>query len=116
MKKGGGGWLVVGLIVLAGIYYAAHSDEQGQASSAASYSSSASDDSDSPSEPQFHGYDCTVDCSGHEAGYKWAEEHGIDDEDDCRGNSQSFIEGCQAYVRQQQTGDAEAREDDIDEE
>jgi hypothetical protein len=42
--------------------------------------------------------DCTQDCSGHEAGYKWAEEHDIADEDDCTGNSESFIEGCKAYV------------------
>lgn len=116
MKASGGGWLVVGLIVVAGIYYAAHSDEQGRANSAASYSSSVSDDSDSPSNLRFHDYDCTVDCSGHEAGYKWAEEHRIDDEDGCRGNSQSFIEGCQAYVQEQQTGEAEDREDDIYEE
>src|SRR3989344_1716191 len=24
----------------------------------------------------FHGYDCTDDCSGHEAGYNWAEDKG----------------------------------------
>src|SRR5436853_2639709 len=42
----------------------------------------------------FHGYVCTVDCSGHEAGYEWAEEHDITDPDDCGGNSESFIEGC----------------------
>lgn len=48
----------------------------------------------------FHGYSCTQDCSGHEAGYEWAEEEGIDDEDDCTGWSQSFIEGCQAYVEE----------------
>lgn len=46
----------------------------------------------------FHGYECTDDCSGHEAGYNWAEEKDIDDIDNCGGNSQSFIEGCQAYV------------------
>src|SRR5438128_1379906 len=39
----------------------------------------------------FHGYRCIDDCSGHEAGYKWAEEHDIDDVDQCGGNSQSFI-------------------------
>src|ERR1035438_6438518 len=49
----------------------------------------------------FHGYDCTVDCSGHEAGYQWAEEHDITDPSDCSGNSQSFIEGCQAYAEEQ---------------
>ncbi|NJK70654.1 MAG: hypothetical protein HC932_00060 [Thermales bacterium] len=41
---------------------------------------------------------CTVDCSGHEAGYKWAEDNYIDDENDCGGNSNSFIEGCEEYV------------------
>jgi hypothetical protein len=47
-----------------------------------------------------HGSDaCTQDCSGHEAGYRWAEAHGIVDASDCGGNSQSFREGCQAYAR-----------------
>ncbi|RWO75710.1 MAG: transcriptional regulator [Mesorhizobium sp.] len=27
----------------------------------------------------FEGYDCTADCSGHEAGYDWAERNGITD-------------------------------------
>lgn len=45
------------------------------------------------------GYTCTVDCSGHEAGRQWAEDNDIDDESLCDGNSQSFIEGCEAYVR-----------------
>ncbi len=48
----------------------------------------------------FHGYVCTKDCSGHRAGYAWAEENGIDDTGDCRGNSNSFIEGCMAYVEE----------------
>lgn len=48
----------------------------------------------------FHGYECTVDCSGHEAGYQWAEEHDITDPDDCGGNSESFIEGCKAYAEE----------------
>jgi hypothetical protein len=43
-------------------------------------------------------YGCTDDCSGHEAGYTWAEDHQITDPDDCSGNSQSFIEGCQEYA------------------
>jgi hypothetical protein len=25
-------------------------------------------------------FNCTVECSGHEAGYRWAEQHSIDDE------------------------------------
>ena len=41
---------------------------------------------------------CSGDCSGHTAGYEWAEQKDIDDVDDCSGNSNSFIEGCEAYV------------------
>lgn len=48
----------------------------------------------------FRGYDCTVDCSGHQAGYDWAERRGIDDADGCSGNSNSFIEGCRAYAEE----------------
>lgn len=49
----------------------------------------------------FGGYSCIGDCSGHEAGYDWAEENGIMDPDDCDGNSTSFIEGCQSYAEDQ---------------
>lgn len=48
-----------------------------------------------------HGRACTVDCSGHEAGYAWAEDNDITDPDDCDGNSQSFIEGCEAWAEEQ---------------
>lgn len=61
---------------------------------------------------QYSGaYGCTQDCSGHEAGYEWAERNGIDDVDDCRGKSQSFIEGCWDYVEQQ----TEQEEEDSEE-
>lgn len=48
----------------------------------------------------FNGYTCTDDCSGHEAGYEWAEEHDItqDDVDSYYGGSNSFQEGMQSYV------------------
>ena len=48
----------------------------------------------------FNGYECTEDCSGHEAGYNWAEENGIYDEYECDGNSNSFNEGCISYVEE----------------
>lgn len=48
----------------------------------------------------FGGYPCTDDCSGHEAGYEWADRNGIDTVDDCAGNSNSFNEGCRAYVEE----------------
>ena len=49
---------------------------------------------------EFKGLPCTVDCSGHEAGYDWASEKGITDPDDCGGNSNSFIEGCRSYAEE----------------
>ena len=46
----------------------------------------------------FGGNECTDDCSGHQAGYDWAEQNEVDDEDACDTPSQSFNEGCQSYV------------------
>ena len=57
-------------------------------------------DSYDGSRGNFVGYGCTVDCSGHEAGYAWAEENGIEDPDNCGGRSWSFIEGCRAYAEE----------------
>lgn len=37
------------------------------------------------------------DGSGHYAGFEWAERKGVSS---CGGNSQSFIEGCEEYLRQ----------------
>jgi hypothetical protein len=48
------------------------------------------------------------DGSGHSAGYEWAQEN---DPSSCGGNSDSFIEGCQEYLDQQ-----EAYEDNESEE
>lgn len=51
-------------------------------------------------QPQyFYGYRCTDDCSGHQAGYDWARRTGVYYLHECRGNSQSFIEGCKAWVK-----------------
>lgn len=62
----------------------------------------------------FHGYECSGDCSGHEAGYEWAEEKGIDDPEDCGGKSESFEEGCKAYAGEE--GDADEEEEEPEEE
>jgi hypothetical protein len=48
----------------------------------------------------YAGYGCTVDCSGHDAGYQWAADNGITDPDNCGGKSWSFIEGCRAYAEE----------------
>ena len=50
---------------------------------------------------EFHGYLCTQDSSAHRAGYEWAERRGIGSRDDCGGKSQSFREGCFAWVDNQ---------------
>jgi len=50
----------------------------------------------------YHDSACTVDCSGHEAGYAWAEEHNIRNPDHCGGRSLSFVEGCIAWVEENQ--------------
>lgn len=57
----------------------------------------------------FGGNECTEDCSGHKAGYEWAQDNDISDASDCNGNSQSFNEGCETYTEDQQRG---AEEDD----
>ena len=60
---------------------------------------------------EFNGYPCVNDCSGHEAGYRWAEDNDINDPDDCGGNSNSFIEGCESYAEE----NAYEEEDDEEE-
>lgn len=59
-------------------------------------------------------YDCTDDCSGHEAGFAWAQEHDITDESDCGGKSMSFIEGCEAFARERQEQAEQMAEEDAE--
>lgn len=62
-----------------------------------------SDDYDGESQgfsDTFHGRDCVEDCSGHDAGYQWAENNSVTNSSDCEGNSNSFNEGCQVYVEE----------------
>ena len=54
--------------------------------------------------PTFGGYPCSGDCAEDKAGYRWAEQNGITDPDDCTGNSGAFIEGCRVYARQRTNG------------
>ena len=61
---------------------------------------------------EFGDSPCTEDCSGHEAGYEWAQDNGIEDPDDCGGNSNSFIEGCVTYAKEQIEGEADADAED----
>ena len=67
----------------------------------------------------FEGYDCTSDCSGHEAGFRWAKAKDITDGDDCdtageHSNSPSFAEGCHAYVDGGAQDDSDSNSDSDD--
>lgn len=112
--------LIWGIIVVAVVVVLlTHSKTETHASPAVvstpsdSYSPAAESDHSSPTRresPTFAGSPCTSDCSGHEAGYNWAEEHGIDDESDCdtagdTSNSPSFAEGCRDFVQENGTTD-----------
>lgn len=44
------------------------------------------------------------DGSGHSAGYEWAERNQVSS---CGGNSQSFIDGCEEWLRQQEEPEAD---------
>ena len=67
----------------------------------------------SASAREFGGYVCTLDCSGHKAGYEWAEDRGIRRESQCdiilrrSPNRQSFYEGCLVYVEDPYRGSDE---------
>lgn len=60
----------------------------------------------------FDGNTCLGDCSGHQAGYDWAEQNDIDDESSCSTSSASFNEGCESYVEE---NTATVSDDDEDE-
>ena len=62
----------------------------------------------------FDGNPCLGDCSGHQAGYDWAEQNGIDDESSCSTPSASFNQGCESYVEENaiSVSDDEEEEDE----
>ena len=62
----------------------------------------------------FDGYQCKGDCSGHQAGYDWAEQNDIDDESSCSTPSASFNQGCESYV-EENTASVSDNEEDEDE-
>lgn len=54
----------------------------------------------SVSADSFGGNACLGDCSGHQAGYQWAQQHDIEDESSCSVNSNSFNEGCRTFIEE----------------
>lgn len=55
--------------------------------------------------------DCTQDCSGHSAGFEWAKENAAGDPSMCSGNSDSFVEGCEAFSQAVENHVNEMREE-----
>lgn len=53
-----------------------------------------------PGREYFGPYSCTDDCSGHYAGWSWAQAEGLKDANGCDGigASHSFHEGCRYYL------------------
>lgn len=101
--------LVIAVVIGILVYFGHENEETSSRTVPAAESTNQSDSVNRT----FAGYDCTGDCSGHEAGYRWAEEHDITDGDDCdtageHSNSPSFAEGCHAYV------DGESDQEDSD--
>lgn len=60
----------------------------------------------------FDGNTCLGDCSGHQAGYNWAEQNDIDDESSCSTPSASFNQGCESYVEENAASDDDEDEDE----
>ncbi len=99
------GTLILGLVIwgITSLFQSDNSNDYNSSSGSTYKDSYNTYDEDSNNEEvdlTFKGYACTDDCSGHEAGYNWAEEKGISDENDCGGNSNSFIEGCVSFVEE----------------
>ena len=42
--------------------------------------------------------DCTSHCANFDDGYAWARARGFKTEEQCRGRSRAFVEGCMTYV------------------
>jgi hypothetical protein len=49
-------------------------------------------------EQELEGYGCTSDCSGHQAGYQWAQANNVCEPNYSGGNSQSFNEGVRVWA------------------
>lgn len=110
LEEYGGTIAVIAIIIFFGwLFLSGSSHTSSNTDSTSDYNSSSQDASDSEednTEPlEFHGYDCTDDCSGHEAGYDWADEKDICSEyesgDEYSGSySNSFNKGVTAYIEE----------------
>lgn len=92
-------WLLIIIVIIGLIYFSSDSakninpyeseDSKVNVVNSSLVKQISKEDCQSPSNPYDEG-------SGHYAGFEWKAENGYE----CGGNSDSFIEGCQEYVRQ----------------
>lgn len=85
-------WLLIALSSLIWFFFFQGSDESNYESYSGSNPSYSSREYIEPENPYNTG-------SGHSAGYEWAQENNVSS---CGGNSNSFIEGCEEYLSQQE--------------
>jgi hypothetical protein len=64
----------------------------------------------------FYGNTCLGDCSGHQAGYDWAEQHDVEDEASCSTPSASFHQGCESYVEESAASVSDEENDEEEDE
>lgn len=101
--------IVIGIIVViffGWLIFSGTNDSSSDNSSDIYESSTVENDYESVEEPQeFNGYECSDDCSGHEAGYNWADENDICSEygygdEYYDSSSDSFNEGVTSYIEE----------------
>jgi hypothetical protein len=54
-----------------------------------------------PSDRASQADQCPSDCVNFDAGYAWAKERGFSAEEQCRGKSEAFLDGCKIFVAEQ---------------
>ncbi len=102
LEEHGGTLVVIGIIIFFGWLFLSSSGSSNSSTNEYndSYESSVEDDGYYEEPEEFHGYECSDDCSGHDAGYEWADDNGVCDEYFDGGNSESFSEGVRIYAEE----------------
>lgn len=111
LEENGGTIVVVGAIIFFGwLFLSSSANNSSTSQSGDTYESSVDDgyyyDDEETVEPEeFYGYECSDDCSGHEAGYDWADENGLcyeysSGDEYWDSYSDSFNEGATAYIEE----------------
>ena len=105
LEENGGTIAVIGIIIFFGWLFISNSSNNSAPSKSTDSYESSNDSSNYEQEvreepEEFHGYECSDDCSGHDAGYEWADENGVCDEYFDGGNSESFAEGVRIYAEE----------------